>query len=69
MRKSRQMLNEIGREPTPEGSPELGMPLEGARVLKTVKEPYRWRPRSATRRTRTSATSSRTRTRCCQSTR
>jgi RNA polymerase primary sigma factor len=41
MRKSRQMLNEIGREPTPEELAEkLGMPLEKVRnVLKTVKEP------------------------------
>jgi RNA polymerase primary sigma factor len=41
MRKSRQMLNEIGREPTPEElAGKLGMPLEKVRnVLKTVKEP------------------------------
>ena len=39
--KSRQMLNEIGREPTPEELAEkLGMPLEKVRkVLKIVKEP------------------------------
>jgi RNA polymerase primary sigma factor len=39
-RKSRQMLNEIGREPTPEELAEkLGMPLEKVRkVLKIAKE-------------------------------
>jgi RNA polymerase primary sigma factor len=41
MRTSRQMLNEIGREPTPEELAEkLGMPLEKVRkVLKIAKEP------------------------------
>ena len=41
VRTSRQMLNEIGREPTPEELAEkLGMPLERVRkVLKVVKEP------------------------------
>jgi len=41
VRTSRQMLNEIGREPTPEELAEkLGMPLEKVRkVLKIVKEP------------------------------
>jgi RNA polymerase primary sigma factor len=41
VRKSWQMLREIGREPTPEELAEkLGMPLEKVRnVLKTVKEP------------------------------
>ncbi len=41
MRTSRQLLNEIGREPTPEELAEkLGMPLERVRrVLKVVKEP------------------------------
>ena len=41
VRKSRQMLKEIGREPTPEELAEkLGMPLENVRkVLKVVKEP------------------------------
>src|SRR6266540_4345095 len=41
VRTSRQMLNEIGREPTPEELAEkLGMPLEKVRkVLKVVKEP------------------------------
>src|SRR5207253_7235970 len=40
-RTSRQMLNEIGREPTPEEPAEkLGMPLEKVRkVLKIAKEP------------------------------
>jgi RNA polymerase primary sigma factor len=41
VRKLRQMLNEIGREPTPEELAEkLGMPLEKVRkVLKIVREP------------------------------
>jgi len=41
VRKSRQMFNEIGREPTPEELAEkLGMPLEKVRkVLKIVREP------------------------------
>jgi RNA polymerase primary sigma factor len=41
VRKSRQMLNEIGREPTPEElAQKLGMPLEKVRkVLKIAKEP------------------------------
>jgi RNA polymerase primary sigma factor len=41
MRTSRQMLNEIGREPTPEELAEkIGMPLEKVRkVLKIAKEP------------------------------
>ena len=41
VRKSRQMLNEIGREPTPEELAEkLGMPLETVRkVLKVAREP------------------------------
>ena len=41
VRTSRQMLNEIGREPTPEDLAEkLGMPLEKVRrVLKIAKEP------------------------------
>jgi RNA polymerase primary sigma factor len=41
VRKSRQMLNEIGREPTPEELAEkLGMPLETVwKVLKIAKEP------------------------------
>ena len=42
VRTSRQMLNEIGREPTPEELAEkLGMPLEKVRkVLKIAKEPF-----------------------------
>jgi RNA polymerase primary sigma factor len=41
VRKSHQLLNEIGREPTPEELAEkLGMPLEKVRkVLKIAKEP------------------------------
>ena len=72
VRTSRQMLHEIGREPTPEELAEkLAMPLEKVRkVLKIAKEPIS--PRDADRRrgrSATSATSSRTRTRSCRSTR
>ena len=72
VRTSRQMLHEIGREPTPEELAEkLGMPLEKVRkVLKIAKEPIFARDaRSATRKIRISAISSRTRTRSCRSTR
>ena len=71
VRTSRQMLHEIGREPTPEELAEkLAMPLEKVRkVLKIAKEPIASRRRSATRRIRTSAISSRTRWRSCRSTR
>ena len=71
VRTSRQMLHEIGREPTPEELAEkLAMPLEKVRkVLKIAKEPISPRDaRSATRRIPISATSSRTRTRSCRST-
>ena len=72
VRTSRQMLHEIGREPTPEELAEkLAMPLEKVRkVLKIAKEPIC--ARDADRRRggfSTSATSSRTRTRSCRSTR
>src|SRR5947209_955254 len=69
VRKSRQMLNEIGREPTPEELAEkLGMPLEkGARCSRLPRSRCRWKLRSATRRIPTSAISSRTRTRSCRS--
>ena len=71
VRTSRQMLHEIGREPTPEElAGKLAMPLEKVRkVMKIAKEPISLERRSATRRTPTSATSSRTRTRSCRSTR
>jgi len=70
VRASRQMLHEIGREPTPEELAEkLGMPLEKVRrVLKIAKEPISLETRSATRSTAISATSSKTRTRSCPST-
>ena len=70
VRTSRQMLHEIGREPTPEElSEKLAMPLEKVRkVLKIAKEPIASKPRSATRKIPISAISSRTRTRCCRST-
>ena len=71
VRTSRQLLNEIGREPTPEELAEkLGMPLgESAQgAARSPRSRCRWRRRSATRRTATSAISSRTRTRSCRST-
>ncbi len=68
VRTGRQFLHETGREATPEELAErLSMPLEKVRkVLKIAKEPIK--PRSATRRTATSATSSRTRMRSSRST-
>jgi RNA polymerase primary sigma factor len=62
VRTSRQMLHEIGREPTPEElSEKLQMPLDKVRkVLKIAKEPISSKRRSATRRIRTWVTSSRT---------
>jgi RNA polymerase primary sigma factor len=65
VRTSRQILHEIGREPTPEELAErLSMPLEKVRkVMKIAKEPISSKRRSATRKTATSATSSKTRTR------
>ena len=70
VRTSRQMLNEIGREPTPEELAEkLHMPLEKVRKdLETVRSRCRWRRRSATRRIPSSAPSSRIRMRSCRST-
>jgi RNA polymerase sigma factor (sigma-70 family) len=52
VRTSRQMLHEIGREPTPEELAEkLAMPLEKVRkVLKIAKEPISSKRRSATRK-------------------
>jgi len=65
IRTSRKMLNEIGREPTPEElSVKLGMPLE-KRCGKLSSWPGSrspWRLRSGTRRIPISAISSRTRT-------
>ena len=65
VRTSRQLLNEIGREPTPEELAEkLGMPLEKVRkVLKIVKEPLSLENPIGGEEIRTSAISSRTRTR------
>ena len=71
VRTSRQLLSEIGREPTPEELAEkLGMPLEKVQqgAARSPRSRCRSRPRSATRRTATSAISSRTRTRSCRST-
>ncbi len=70
VRTSRQMMHEIGREPTPEElADKLSMPLEKVRkVMKIAKEPISSKRRWATKRIRTSATSSRTRTRSCPST-
>jgi RNA polymerase primary sigma factor len=68
VRTGRQMLHEIGREPTPEELAEkLQMPLEKVRkVMKIAKEPISWKRPSATRKTASLATSSRTRTRSCR---
>ena len=71
VRTSRQMLNEIGREPTPEELAEkLGMPLEKVRkVLKIAKEPLSLEtPIGDEEDSATSAISSRTRTPFCRST-
>ena len=71
VRTSRQMLNEIGREPTPEELAEkLGMPLgEGAQGSQDRQgAAVAGDARSATRKIPTSAISSRTRTRSCRST-
>ena len=72
VRTSRQMLHEIGREPTPEELAEkLAMPLEKVRkVLKIAKEPISLEtPIGDEEDSAISATSSRTRTRSCRSTR
>ena len=72
VRTIRQMLHEIGREPTPEELAEkLGMPLEKVRkVLKIAKEPISLETPDRRRGGfATSATSSRTRTPSCRSTR
>ena len=72
VRTSRQMLHEIGREPTPEELAEkLAMPLEKVRkVLKIAKEPISLETADRRRgRQRILAISSRTRTRSCRSTR
>ena len=71
VRTSRQMLHEIGREPTPEELAEkLAMPLEKVRkVLKIAKEPISLETPIGDEEDHTSATSSRTGTRCCRSTR
>ena len=69
VRTSRQMLHEIGREPTPEELAEkLAMPLEKVRkVLKIAKEPISLEtPIGDEEDSATSAISSRTRTRCCR---
>ncbi len=70
VRTSHQMLNEMGREPTPEELAEkLRMPLEKvARLSRSPRSRSRSKRRSATRRIHTSATSSRTRTRSFRST-
>ncbi len=69
VRTSRQMLHEIGREPTPEELAErLAMPLEKVRkVLKIAKEPISLETPIATKRIRIWVISSRTRTRYCRS--
>jgi len=70
VRTSRQMLHEIGREPTPEELAEkLGMPLEKVRKGAEDRQgaDAASRRRSATRRIPISAISSRTRTPSCRS--
>ncbi len=72
VRTSRQMMHEIGREPTPEElADKLSMPLEKVRkVMKIAKEPISLEtPVGDEEDSATSATSSRTRTRSCPSTR
>ncbi len=71
VRTSRQMLHEIGREPTPEELAEkLAMPLEKVRkVLKIAKEPISLETPIGDERIHISAILSRTRMRCCRSTR
>jgi RNA polymerase primary sigma factor len=71
VRTSRQMLHEIGREPTPEELAEkLAMPLEKVRkVLKIAKEPISLETPIGDEEDSISAISSRTRTRSCRSTR
>jgi DNA-directed RNA polymerase sigma subunit (sigma70/sigma32) len=71
VRTSRQMLHEIGREPTPEELAEkLQMPLEKVRkVMKIAKEPISLEtPIGDEEDSASSAISSRTRTRFCRST-
>jgi RNA polymerase primary sigma factor len=65
VRTSRQFLHETAASRPPEELAErLSMPLEKVRkVMKIAKEPISLETRSATRKTATSATSSRTRTR------
>ena len=69
VRTSRRMLNEIGREPTPEELAEkLRMPLERVRkVLKIAKEPLSLETPIGDEEDATSVISSRTRTRSCRS--
>ena len=71
VRTSRQMLHEIGREPTPEELAErLAMPLEKVRkVLKIAKEPISLETPIGDEEDSHLAISSRTRTRFCPSTR
>src|SRR6202048_3530034 len=70
VRTSRQMLNEMGREPTPEELAEkLHMPLEKVRKsLKIAKEPLSTETPVGDEEDSTLAISSRTRTPCCRST-
>ncbi len=70
VRTSRQMLHEIGREPTPEELAEkLAMPLEKVRkVLKIAKEPISLETPIGDEEDFISAISSRTKTPCCRST-
>ena len=66
IRTSRYLVQELGREPTPEEiANKMEYPLEKVRkVLKIAKEPISLKPPSARRKTATSAISSKTRKSC-----
>ena len=53
IRVSRQLLQELGREPTPEEiAEEMNMPVDRVReILKISQEPYPWRLLSVKRKT------------------
>ena len=71
IRIQRQLLQDLGREPTPRRSAARwsSRPRRSARSSRCRRSRCRWRPRSARRRTPTSATSSRTPTPSSPSTR
>src|SRR5262249_50041151 len=67
VRKSRQMFDEIAREPTPEEQSPACRSRRCARCSRSPRSRCRWKPRSATRRIPISAISLKTRTRSCRS--